>query len=83
MQAAMRASHYFFHLGDFKCNSLCDGGMDYKIESLVANAPHSEVAEALKIPDTEMMFITTPYDTGGHGCRQLSAHNWQAFTQYA
>jgi glyoxylase-like metal-dependent hydrolase (beta-lactamase superfamily II) len=61
--------YYRFQLGSYKCISLWDGNVDYKLESMVANAPLSDVAAALQADGLPTEFITTPYaylyvDTG-------------------
>lgn len=63
--------YYRFQLGRYQCISLWDGNVDYKLESMVANAPLSDVAAALQAHGLPTEFITTPYaylyvDTGQH-----------------
>src|SRR5262245_28624447 len=67
----MSANCYRFQLGDTACVSLCDGSMDYQLESMVANAPRSDVVAALQAHSLPTDVITTPYaylyvDTGQH-----------------
>ena len=57
----MRTDYYTFHLGNCVCVSLCDGGMDYKLESMVKNAPRSDVEAALLAHDMPATEIYTPY----------------------
>jgi glyoxylase-like metal-dependent hydrolase (beta-lactamase superfamily II) len=57
----MRADYYHFQLGDRPCVSLCDGSMDYELESMVTNAPRSDVVAALQANGLPTEVITTPY----------------------
>jgi glyoxylase-like metal-dependent hydrolase (beta-lactamase superfamily II) len=62
---------YPFRTGKFECFALCDGGARYTLESMVTNAPRSEVQAYLQSHDLPTEFIATPYtylyaDTGKH-----------------
>ena len=57
----MRTNYYRFQLGDSECVSLCDGSMDYELESMVTNAPRSDVVAALQAHSLPTEVITTPY----------------------
>lgn len=57
----MRTDYYRFQLGNNECISLCDGGMDYELESMVTNAPRSDVEAALRAHGMAINVITTPY----------------------
>ena len=65
----MGTDFYPFQLGNFQCVSLCDGGLDYKLESMVKNAPRPDVEAALLAHGLPVQAIYTPYaylfvDTG-------------------
>jgi len=45
----MSNDFYRFQVGSFECIALCDGSADYSLESMVANAPRSEVEAYLQI----------------------------------
>jgi len=67
----MRNDFYRFRVGSFGCIALCDGSADYSLESMVANAPRSEVEAYLRIHGLRTDVITTPYtylyvNTGTH-----------------
>jgi glyoxylase-like metal-dependent hydrolase (beta-lactamase superfamily II) len=67
----MRNDFYRFRVGSFDCIALCDGGADYSLESMVANAPRSEVEAYLQVHGLPTDVITTPYtylyvNTGTH-----------------
>lgn len=67
----MRADYYRFQLGESECVSLCDGSVDYELESMVTNAPRSDVVAALRAHGLPTQIITTPYaylcvDAGEH-----------------
>jgi glyoxylase-like metal-dependent hydrolase (beta-lactamase superfamily II) len=67
----MGFNYYRFQLGHSKCVSLCDGGVDYELESMVTNAPRSDVVAALQAHSLPTEVITTPYaylyvDAGKH-----------------
>ncbi|MGE5222556.1 MAG: MBL fold metallo-hydrolase [Omnitrophica WOR_2 bacterium] len=57
----MDAQYYRFQLGDFECVALCDGSMDYTLESFVTNAPKEQVEAVLKAANLPVDHITTPY----------------------
>lgn len=57
----MRTGYYPFQLGQNKCFSLYDGSMDYKLESMVKNAPPADVAAALQAHGLPPHVIVTPY----------------------
>jgi glyoxylase-like metal-dependent hydrolase (beta-lactamase superfamily II) len=57
----VRADYYRFQSGDSEYVSLCDGSMDYPLESMITNAPRSEVAAALQAHGLPTNVITTPY----------------------
>ena len=57
----MRTDYYRFQLGDSECVSLCDGNVDYELESMVTNAPRSDVVAALRAYGLPTEGITTPY----------------------
>ena len=62
---------YRFMLGDFPCWSVDDGGHTYSVESLFANVPREEAAEALRGLGQPADSVTTPYthlvvNTGDH-----------------
>lgn len=52
---------YPFRIGDFECFALCDGGAKYTLESMVTNAPRSEVQEYLQTHGLPTESIVTPY----------------------
>lgn len=63
--------YYRLQLGNYKCVSLWDGNVDYKLESMVTNAPLPDVKAALQAHGLPKDAITTPYaylyvDTGKH-----------------
>jgi glyoxylase-like metal-dependent hydrolase (beta-lactamase superfamily II) len=67
----MTLDYYEFPLGDFRCISLLDGTLDYKLEAMVKNAPRMDVEAALKAHQMPVDLITTPYayllvETGQH-----------------
>ena len=67
----MKTGYYPFQLGQSKCFSLYDGSMDYKLESMVTNAPPADVAAALQAHGLPTDVIVTPYaylyvKTGSH-----------------
>ena len=67
----MGANFYTFQLGNFECVSLFDGVADYKLDSMVANAPRTDVEAALLAHHMPIQAISTPYaylfvDTGDH-----------------
>jgi glyoxylase-like metal-dependent hydrolase (beta-lactamase superfamily II) len=67
----MGTDFYPFQLGNFECVSLCDGVVDYKLESMVTNAPRTDVERALLAHNMPVQAISTPYaylfvDTGQH-----------------
>jgi glyoxylase-like metal-dependent hydrolase (beta-lactamase superfamily II) len=60
---------YRFQVGDFKCVAVCDGAAQYSLESMVANAPRSELEAYLSAQGLSTKMIATPYtylyvDTG-------------------
>jgi glyoxylase-like metal-dependent hydrolase (beta-lactamase superfamily II) len=57
----MRTDYYRFQLGHSECVSLCDGSVDYELESMVTNAPRSDVVAALQANGLHTEVITTPY----------------------
>ena len=62
---------YPFRIGNFECFALCDGGAKYTLESMVTNAPPSEVQAYLQAHGWPIEFIATPYtylyvNTGKH-----------------
>ena len=62
---------YPFRVGNFECAAVCDGSSDYSLESMVTNAPRSEVEAYLRAQGLPTEVITTPYtypyvDTGSH-----------------
>lgn len=57
----MRDDYYRFQLGDSECVSLYDGSVDYELQSMVINAPRSNVAAALRAHGLPTEVITTPY----------------------
>ncbi len=70
----MTIEYYDFTLGNFRCLSLLDGAMDYKLEAMVKNAPRIDVEAALKAHQMRADVINTPYayllvETGQHPCR--------------
>jgi glyoxylase-like metal-dependent hydrolase (beta-lactamase superfamily II) len=67
----MEMEFYPFQLGNFECVSLCDGVVEYKLESMVTNAPRTDVEAALLAHNLPIQAIYTPYaylfvDTGQH-----------------
>jgi glyoxylase-like metal-dependent hydrolase (beta-lactamase superfamily II) len=65
----MNTGSYRFKLGAFECLSLCDGSLDYPLQSFFANVPLERVEQALRGRDLPTDYITTPYtylyvDTG-------------------
>ena len=57
----MRTGYYPFQLGQNQCFSLYDGSLDYKLESMVTNAPQADVAAALQAHGLRADVIVTPY----------------------
>jgi glyoxylase-like metal-dependent hydrolase (beta-lactamase superfamily II) len=57
----MEGGSYSFRLGTFECVALSDGGWDYPVEHLFANAPLEQVQEALRQRNLPTDCITTPY----------------------
>lgn len=57
----MRNDIYRFKVGRFECIAFCDGGADYSLESMVTNAPRSDVEDYLEAHDLPTDRITTPY----------------------
>lgn len=62
---------YSFQVGSFECVALCDGSAEYSLESMVKNAPRSEVQTYLKAHGLPTEAIVTPYtylfvNTGKH-----------------
>jgi len=62
---------YGFRVGKFDCMALCDGSAIYTLESMVINAPRSEVEAYLQAHSLRTDVIITPYtylyvDTGQH-----------------
>jgi glyoxylase-like metal-dependent hydrolase (beta-lactamase superfamily II) len=62
---------YRFSLGGFECVSLCDGHVDYPIESFFANVPVEKLQEVLRQHALPVEHVTTPYtylyvNTGAH-----------------
>ena len=69
--AAATSGIYCHRLGAFQCYSLSDGGLNYPLESLFANAPMAPVAEALRRRSLPEQHVHTPYtclfvNTGQH-----------------
>ena len=67
----MRNDFYPFQLGSFECFALCDGDLDYSLESMVTNAPPSDVEAYLQTQGLRTDAINTPFtylyvDTGKH-----------------
>lgn len=71
-QAASATNGIYCHrLGAFECYSLSDGGLNYPLESLFANVPLAQVAEALLRRGLPEEHVHTPYtclfvNTGQH-----------------
>jgi|SRR5215216_6161737 len=66
-----RHDFFPFHLGNFTCIALCDGGLEYALEAMITNAPRSDVEAYLQInglsPETIATPFTYPYvNTGKH-----------------
>jgi glyoxylase-like metal-dependent hydrolase (beta-lactamase superfamily II) len=66
-----RDEFYRFQVGKLKCVAVCDGGAQYSLESMVTNAPRSEVESYLSVHGLPTHMIATPYtylyvDTGNH-----------------
>lgn len=59
--ANMGNDYHRFQLGNSVCVSLCDGIVDYKLESMVNNAPITDVEAALQAHGMPTDVITTPY----------------------
>jgi len=67
----MRNDFYPFQLGSFECFALCDGDLDYSLESMVTNAPPSDVEAYLQAHGLRTDVINTPFtylyaNTGKH-----------------
>jgi glyoxylase-like metal-dependent hydrolase (beta-lactamase superfamily II) len=67
----MSDNFYPFRVGTFECIALCDGGADYSLESMVTNAPRSDVEAYLRAHGLRIDLINTPYtylyvNTGTH-----------------
>ena len=67
----MNDKYYRCRLGEYECVSLCDGSVDYPVESFFANVPVEQAQEALRQRGLPVEHITTPYtylyvDTGEH-----------------
>ncbi|HNS51566.1 MAG TPA: MBL fold metallo-hydrolase [Anaerolineae bacterium] len=61
MKRHVGTSYFRFQLGASECVSLCDGSMDYPLETIVANAPRCDVVAALQARGLPAEVITTPY----------------------
>jgi glyoxylase-like metal-dependent hydrolase (beta-lactamase superfamily II) len=57
----MTGNSYAFSLGKFHFVSLWDGDVEYRLESMVANAPREEVQAALEKRNARSDLIVTPY----------------------
>lgn len=57
----VRDEFYRFQMGEFQCVAVCDGGAQYSLESMVANAPRSEVESYLSAHGRSTQMIVTPY----------------------
>lgn len=71
MAAKMGIEYYRFQLGNSVCILLCDGIVDYKLESMVTNVPITDVEAFLQAYGLPTDVITTPYaylyvDTSKH-----------------
>ena len=67
----MSPGYYRFKLGGFQCVSLCDGQVNYPVESFVANVPKAQVEKILRERGLPTAHIASPYtllyvDTGEH-----------------
>jgi glyoxylase-like metal-dependent hydrolase (beta-lactamase superfamily II) len=57
----MSSDYYRFRSGGSECVSVRDGAVDYELESMVTNAPRSDVVAALQAHGLPAEVITTPY----------------------
>jgi glyoxylase-like metal-dependent hydrolase (beta-lactamase superfamily II) len=62
---------YRFQTGKFGCIALCDGSLEYTLESMITNAPRADVQAYLLAHDLSTEMIATPFtypyvDTGKH-----------------
>jgi glyoxylase-like metal-dependent hydrolase (beta-lactamase superfamily II) len=67
----MNHGYYRFKLGEFQCVSLCDGQVNYPVESFVTNVPKAQVEKILRERGLSTAHIASPYtllyvDTGEH-----------------
>lgn len=67
----MENDFYSYQVGSFECVALCDGSAEYSLESMVTNAPRSEVQAYLMDHGLSTEVIVTPYtypfvNTGKH-----------------
>jgi glyoxylase-like metal-dependent hydrolase (beta-lactamase superfamily II) len=67
----MSNDFYPFRVGSFECVALCDGNLEYTLESMVTNAPRSAVQAYLQAYGLSTEMIATPFtypylDTGKH-----------------
>lgn len=67
----MQNDFYPFRIGSFECVALCDGDLDYSLESMVKNAPRADVETYLQAHGLRTDVINTPFtylyvDTGKH-----------------
>jgi glyoxylase-like metal-dependent hydrolase (beta-lactamase superfamily II) len=67
----MSNDFYPFRVGSFECVALCDGNLEYTLESMVTNAPRSDVQAYLQTYGLSTEMIVTPFtypylDTGKH-----------------
>jgi glyoxylase-like metal-dependent hydrolase (beta-lactamase superfamily II) len=86
----MDAGSFRFGVGEFECDSVSDGALNYPPESLFSNVPLERVEEAMRQLDLPTAQVMTPYaclfiDTGEHhvlvdtGAGNLGAHAAQMF----
>jgi glyoxylase-like metal-dependent hydrolase (beta-lactamase superfamily II) len=57
----MQAENYRFQLGNFTCNSLLDGYVNYPIQNIYSNVPKEQVEAELRRQALPIDFVTTPY----------------------
>lgn len=57
----MATGFHRFMLNDIECTCVSDGSLDYPLQNFFANAPLTEVEEALRKRNLPTDYITTPY----------------------
>ena len=58
----MSTGSYRFPLGDFTCNCLSDGSLDYPLQNMFSNVPLQEIEATLRQKGLPTDYITTPHN---------------------